>query len=128
MDDKFENQQRNFPAIAKDIFSALFKSFEKIIKKQMEKQNERIWKLEADKCLLQKQVMSLKHANLQMQNSQKELEQYERRLCLRINGVLIKSEETRGDVLNYVKEIFDEVNWISPIPLLIELMELVLSI
>ena len=42
MDDKFENQQRNFPAIAKDIFSALFKSFEKIIKKQMEKQNERI--------------------------------------------------------------------------------------
>ena len=60
--------------------------------------------------MLQKQVMSLKHANLQMQNSQKELEQYERRLCLRINGVLIKSEETRGDVLNYVKEIFDEVN------------------
>ena len=54
--------------------------------------------------------MSLKHANLKMQNSQKELEQYERRLCLRINGVLIKSEETRGDVLNYVKEIFDEVN------------------
>ena len=42
MDDKFENQQRNFPAIAKDICSALFKSFEKIIKEQMEKQNERI--------------------------------------------------------------------------------------
>ena len=30
MDDKFENQQRNFPAIAKDIFSTLLKSFEKL--------------------------------------------------------------------------------------------------
>ena len=28
----------------------------------MEKQNERISKLAADKCLLQEQVMSLKHA------------------------------------------------------------------
>ena len=66
MDEKFENQQSSLSAIAKDICSIIFKSFEKIIKEQMEKQNERIPKLEADKCLLQEQVMSLKHANLQM--------------------------------------------------------------
>ena len=53
MDKKFENQPSSFSAIAKDICLTVFESFEKIIKEQMEKQNERISKLEADKCLLQ---------------------------------------------------------------------------
>ena len=75
MDEKFENQQSSFSAIAKNIFSTVFDSFEKIIKEQMGKENERILKLEADKCLLQEQMMSLKYANLQMQNSKEELEQ-----------------------------------------------------
>ena len=75
MDEKFENQQSSFSAIAKNIFSTVFESFEKIIKEQMGKENKRILKLEADKCLLQEQMMSLKYANLQMQNSKEELEQ-----------------------------------------------------
>ena len=75
MDEKFENQQSSFSAIAKNIFSTVFESFEKIIKEQIGKENERILKLEADKCLLQEQMMSLKYANLQMQNSKEELEQ-----------------------------------------------------
>ena len=66
----------------------------------MEKHNERISKLETDKCLLQEQVMSLKHANLKMQSSKEELKQYGRRLCLGINGVPVKSEEISDDVLN----------------------------
>ena len=103
MDEKFENQQSSFSAITKDISSIVFKSFEKIIKEQMEKQNERIPKIEADKCFLQEQMMSLKHANLQMQNSKEELEQHGRRLCLRINGVPVKSDETIDDVLKYMK-------------------------
>ena len=53
IDKKFENNQSSFSAIAKDIFSTVFESFEKIIKGQLEKENERISKLEADKCLLQ---------------------------------------------------------------------------
>ena len=53
MGEKFENQQSSFSAIAKDIYLTVFESFEKIINDQMEKQNERISKLEADKCLLQ---------------------------------------------------------------------------
>ena len=51
MDEKFENQQSSFSTIAKDICSTVFKSFEKIFKKQMQKQNEKISKLEADKGL-----------------------------------------------------------------------------
>ena len=98
------------------------------MKEQIEKQNERTLKLEVDKCLLQEQVMSLKHGNLQMQNSKEELEQYGRRLCLRINGVPVKSVETSDDVLKYIKEMLMKVNLISPIPLLIELIGLVLNI
>ena len=37
MDEKFENQQSSFSAIAKDIYSTLFNTFEKIINEQMEK-------------------------------------------------------------------------------------------
>ena len=72
--------------------------------------------------------MSLKHGNLQMQNSKEELEQYGRRLCLRINGVPVKSVETSDDVLKYIKEMLMKVNLISPIPLLIKLVGLVLNI
>ena len=62
MVEKFENQQSSFYAIRKDIFLTVFENLNKIIKEQMEKQSERISKLAADKCLLQEQVMSLKHA------------------------------------------------------------------
>ena len=52
--------------------------------------------------------MSLKHANLQMQNSKEDLRQNERRLCLRINGVPVKSDESSNDVLKYVEGMFEE--------------------
>ena len=39
MDNKFENQESLFWAIAKDIFSTVFQSFEKTIKEQMGKEN-----------------------------------------------------------------------------------------
>ena len=41
-------------------------------------------------------------------NCKEKLEQYGRRLCLRINGVPVKSDETSDDVLKYVKEMFAE--------------------
>ena len=72
--------------------------------------------------------MSLKHTNLQMQNSKEELEQYGTWLCLRINGVPVEPGETNDAVLIYVKEIFDEGQLDTPIPLLIELIGLVQNI
>ena len=67
--------------------------------------------------------MSLKHANLQMQNSKEELEQYGRRLCLRINGLLVKLDKTSDDVYKSVKKYLMRVNWICPTPWLFELIE-----
>ena len=43
-----------------------------------------------------------------MQNSKKELGQYGRWLCLRINAVLVKSDETSDDILKYEKEMLNE--------------------
>ena len=62
MDEKFENQQSFFSGIGKGICSTVFESFEKIIKGQVDKQNDRISILEADKSLL-------------MQNNKDDLEQ-----------------------------------------------------
>ena len=62
MDEKFENQQSFSSGIAKGICSTVFESFEKIIKGQIDKQNDRISILEADKSLL-------------MQNNKDDLEQ-----------------------------------------------------
>ena len=58
--------------------------------------------------MLQEQVMSLKHTNLQIQNSKEELEQYGTWLCLRINGVPVEPGEANDAILIYVKEMFDE--------------------
>ena len=58
MNEKFKTQQTSFFAIRKEISSTVFESFEKVIKEQMEKQNQRLSKLEAGKCLLQEQLNS----------------------------------------------------------------------
>ena len=71
----------------------------------MGKQNETISKLEADKCLLQEQVMSLKHPKLQMRNSN---EKRNKEVALRINEVPVKSDEASHDILKYTKEMFDK--------------------
>ena len=94
----------------------------------MEKQNERISKLEADKYLLQEQVMSLKHANLEMQISKEELEQYRRRFCLRKMQSLFSQMKQVLMYLNMQKKCLMRVNWISSTVLLIELIGLVLNI
>ena len=43
-----EKQRRSFSVNSDQICSTVFESFEKIIKEQMERQNERISKLKAD--------------------------------------------------------------------------------
>ena len=42
IDGKLKSKKSSFSAIAKDICSTVFESFENIIKEQMEKQNERM--------------------------------------------------------------------------------------
>ena len=48
--------------------------------------------MESENQMLKHQVLELRRSNISNQNNHEELEQYGRRLCLRIDGVLTKTE------------------------------------
>ena len=58
--------------------------------------------------MLKHQVSEMKRLNISNENNNEELEQYGRRLCLRIDGVPTKANESSGDVLDSVKPLFKE--------------------
>ena len=86
----------------------MFRNFEKILNEELRKQNEKIEKLEAEKQMLQNHVMELKRSNLNMQQNLDDVEQYGRRLCLRIDGVTVKNNESADLILEDVKAMFEE--------------------
>ena len=49
--------------------------------------------------MLKKQVSELRELNINNQSRNEELEQYGRRLCLRIDGVFTVKDESGNDVL-----------------------------
>ena len=53
--------------------------------------------------MLKYQVLELRKLNILNQNNHAELEQYGRRLCLRIDGIHTKTHESIDDVLDPVK-------------------------
>ena len=58
--------------------------------------------------MLKHQVLELRRLNISNQNNHEELEQYGRRLCLQIDGVPTKTNESSDDVLDSVKSLFKE--------------------
>ena len=81
-----------------EICSALIEKFTKKvksdIKNQLDEQNNKITRLEADKAMLQEQIKNLFMQNQKNQEDVEELEQYDRSLCLRINEVATAEKET----------------------------------
>ena len=67
-------------------------------------QNKKIVQLESTVSLLQEHVKHLKYDC----SKDDDLEQYGRRLCLRINGIEKPENEGHNDVFNLVKEIITE--------------------
>ena len=64
--------------------------------------------LESENQMLKHQVLELRRLNISNQNNHEELEQYGRRLCLRIGGVHTKISESSDNVLDFVKSLFKE--------------------
>ena len=58
--------------------------------------------------MLRKQVSELHKLNIENQTNNEDLEQYGRRLCLRIDGVPVVENETSVDALASVKNLFDD--------------------
>ena len=64
--------------------------------------------------MLKKQVAELREFNVNNQSRNEELEQYGRRLCLRIDGVPTVKDESSDDVLEFTKSLFKEVKIAVP--------------
>ena len=58
--------------------------------------------------MLKHQVLELWRLNITNQNNHEELEQYGRRLCLRIDEIPTKTNDSSDDVLDSVKSLFKE--------------------
>lgn len=86
----------------KELCSSLLEQVKTEIMKEIKNQNGRIEKLESDKAMLQKQIEEIRKQSEKNQESIEELEQYGRRLCLRIDGVPAETDETSEDVLKKI--------------------------
>ena len=102
MDEKFSQQDGSLKEMCKGLIENFTKEVKSEIKKQLDEQNVKITRLEADKVMLQEQIKNLLLQNQRNQEDVEELEQYGRRLCLRIDGVPSEEKETSEDVLKKV--------------------------
>ena len=89
-----------------DIVLEVKNSIVQIFADKLKEKDKQIVKLESTVAMLQMHVSNLKHAN---EKKLEELEQYGRRLCLRLDGVPHKEVESSYEVLNTVKEKIKEV-------------------
>ena len=64
--------------------------------------------------MLKKQVVELQELNINNQSRNEELEQYGRRLCLRIDGVPTVKNESSDGVLEFTKSVFKEAKVAAP--------------
>ena len=105
MDKKFNDLEKKISGqFIDDIKSKISKEFQTILKNQEEK----IIKLESTVALLQQHVTTLKQQNFSVSKSCEELEQYGRRVCLRIDGFQTEKDEKPNDVLEKVKSVWSE--------------------
>ena len=98
-------QEENLTKIFNNVLNYLRKEITKQIQNEIKSHCKY---LESENQMLKHQVSELKRLNISNQNNHVELEQYGRRLCLRIDGVPTKANESSDDVLDSVKSLFKE--------------------
>ena len=82
-DQQFEAQSEMIKSVYHEVCVLLIANLKATFREEIKKEiDERV---NYKKHMLQQQVTSLKQVNLQIQNDMKELEQYNRCLCLRID-------------------------------------------
>ena len=102
IDGKLSQEDRSLKEVCSALKENFTKEIKSEIKKQLEEQNDKITRLEADKVMLQEQIKILFTQNQRNQEDVEELEQYGRRLRLQIDGVPIEEEETSDGVLQKI--------------------------
>ena len=108
LDEKFSQQDGLLKQMCKGLIENFTKEVKSETKKQLDDENVKITCLEADKAMLQQQTKNLLLQNQRNQEDVEELEQYGRRLCLRIDGVPSEEKETSKDVLKKVMTLCND--------------------
>ena len=102
---KFSEQEENLTQTFNNIIADLKKEITKEIQHEISKQCKQ---LDSENKMLKKQLVELRELNINNQSRNEELEQYGRRLCLRIDGVPTVKNESSDDVLQFTKSLFKE--------------------
>ena len=98
-------------AFIQNLFAEFQEEMKKMFSEQFSQQEERINILESEKTILQQQqIIGLKNAMCTSESNIEELEQYGRRLCLRIESVPVVENETSEDVFSNVYDMCKKVN------------------
>ena len=106
IEDRFEKQKDSLREIISEICSAFFDSFKKDLKEEMKKEmDQKITKISSENCMFQNQILERKQANVKLQNELDELEQYDRRSCIRIDGIPEVSNGSSEDVFNNIVDV-----------------------
>ena len=116
MDDKLEELKAYFNSKFNEQEEKLTKTFNNIIddlKKEITEQiqnevSKRCKEIESENKMLKKQVAELSKLSIENHSKNEELEQYGRRLCLRVDGIPTENNESSDDVINLTKSLFKE--------------------
>ena len=102
---KMSEQEENLTKVLNNVLNDLREEITKQIQNEIKSHCKH---LESENQMLKHQVSELRRLNISNQNNHAELEQYGRRLCLRIDGIPTKTIESSDDVLDSVKSLFKE--------------------
>ena len=104
---KMSEQEENLTKVFNNVLNGLLKETTKQIQNEIKSHCKH---LESENQMLKHQVSELKRLNISNQKNHEELEQYYRRVCLRLDGVPLSQEtnESSNDVLDSVKSLFKE--------------------
>ena len=113
IESKLDELKNEFINSTKELFIKEMKAeMKKLFAEELEKfsieTNKKLDELQSTSALLQKHVENLKRSNMELQKKCEENEQYGRRLCLRIKGLPKKTKESANDVLQQVRDLFQE--------------------
>ena len=103
IENSFDKPKHSLREIVGEICSALFDSFKKDLRYEMEKElGEQITKISSKNCMSQYQILELKLRKVKLQSEIDKLEQYCRRSCIRIDDIPEVSNESGEDVFNKI--------------------------
>ena len=101
--EKLSSQEQSLTCTFNALINDLKAEITKEIKSEISKQHEQ---LVSQNKMVQQQLSGLRKLNFDNQAKDEELEQYGRRLCLCIDSIPLKNNETSEDVFRFRKKSF----------------------